>query len=832
MPEHKSNTKIIIYTRLSKSAGPRKPHNPEHVMSESAMVTILLVDDNQQNLFSLRTLLERSLTANILAVDSGSAALELILQHDIDLILLDIQMPKMDGFEVARIIRSHKRDRDIPIIFLTAVYNPGEFRQKGLEGGAIDYLIKPIDELILVNRVKAYLHLLENERVPNIDTNTRLQSEIEERRRIEAELAAANQRLQEEIARHKHTEYALRESQKMFLQLANSVREVFFVVDIPERKVIYINPAYDAIWGRSSQQLHEEVFSWFESVYPDDRARLVEAIHKQLTEQGELNEEYRIIRSYGEPRWIRTRAFPVFNDQGQMYRIAGLAEDITNRKVAEEAIQGSQANMRALLNNNLQVFILIDLNFRIRAFNTIAYEFALEFFGKTMREDALISEYFSPHDQEDFAKEFTLASSGGTVIIDRILTSLIGQQRYFQFNLVPASTEEGQVIGVCLTALDITDRKEAEIELQRAKETAELSSQAKSAFLANMSHELRTPLNVILGYTQVLKTDSTLTEAQHEAILGIHHSGKHLLLMINDVLDLSKIEAQKMELDPTVFDLPLFLDALSDIVRFRAEQSHLGFQTEIPGQLPRFVLGDEKRLRQVLLNLLSNSIKFTEKGEVTLRVTLQGEGQKTEKEGRERLCEGQDLALFCPSPFAVRLRFEVQDTGIGIPEENIDEIFLPFYQVKDTRVQVDGTGLGLSISQKLVQLMGSTISVTSQVHSGSRFWFDLDFPCYPETDNTVANTNAQECHPESHLEHLDADIPDFSFPLFPDRVTIDMLYELSRIGDIFRLQSEAKELERQNSALQPFAHYISQLAKKFMIDELQEFFRNLKEKGV
>ena len=274
--------------------------------------------------------------------------------------------------------------------------------------------------------------------------------------------------------------------------------------------------------------------------------------------------------------------------------------------------------------------------------------------------------------------------------------------------------------------------------------------------------------------------------------------------MINEVLDLSKIEAQKMELEHSVFHLQQFLDALVDIVRFRAEQKHLVFHSEIADQLPRFVEGDEKRLRQVLLNLLSNAIKFTNQGRITFRTSLVH-------------VEAQSVIF----------RFEVLDEGIGIPEEKIDEIFLPFYQVKNTQIQTEGTGLGLSISQKLVHLMGSTIHVKSQLNNGSTFWFDLNLLKYPETDNTGVNVNLQEHSTESHHEHHSPNIPDSSL-LLPPRETIELLYELSLIGDIFNLQAHVKDLERQNAAFQPFAHYISQLAKEFMLNELQEISQNSK----
>jgi len=253
---------------------------------------------------------------------------------------------------------------------------------------------------------------------------------------------------------------------------------------------------------------------------------------------------------------------------------------------------------------------------------------------------------------------------------------------------------------------DITEQWQADVATQEAREIAESANRAKSEFLANMSHELRTPLNGILGYTQILKKSANLTEQQSRGLEIIHHSGEHLLTLINDVLDLSKIEARKMELHPHEFHFSTFLENLVQMFKVRLRQD-LSFVYDPVPPLPIFVWADEKRLRQVLLNLLSNAIKFTEQGRVTFRV---------------RPVE-DDLQLDLS-----KLRFEVEDTGIGISAEQLDRIFLPFHQVAETRQQTEGTGLGLTITRQLVQLMGSDIHVKSLPGRGSTFWFDVVLP--------------------------------------------------------------------------------------------------------
>lgn len=297
----------------------------------------------------------------------------------------------------------------------------------------------------------------------------------------------------------------------------------------------------------------------------------------------------------------------------------------------------------------------------------------------------------------------------------KALTAIISIYTAFAlFYLMPQaltlpSPAQLEVINRALST-EIVERKRIEKELRVAQEVTQNSSQAKSEFLANMSHELRTPLNGILGYTQILQRTESLSEKGRKGVGIIYQCGSHLLTLINDVLDLSKIEARKLELYPVDFYLPAFIDSVTEICRIRAEQKVITFQVELDPDLPIGIHADEKRLRQVLINLLSNAIKFTNQGSVTFKVHVID--QEANANGKTDY----------------KIRFQVIDTGTGIIPEQAEKIFQPFEQVGNQKQQSEGTGLGLAISQKIVLLMDSQIQVQSILGKGSTFWFEVKLP--------------------------------------------------------------------------------------------------------
>ncbi|WP_341730685.1 response regulator [Microcoleus sp. EPA2] len=288
---------------------------------------------------------------------------------------------------------------------------------------------------------------------------------------------------------------------------------------------------------------------------------------------------------------------------------------------------------------------------------------------------------------------------------------------------------------------EICDRKQTEIALAAAKEAAEAASLAKSTFLANMSHELRTPLNGIMGYAQILQRSKDSTAKQQQDLQIIYKCSEHLLTLINDILSLSKIEANKLELNPEIFDFAEFLQEVSKIFSLKAQQKLIDFTCINLTQLPLSICADRQRLRQILINFLSNALKFTDKGSVVLKVGLKDSSpDELEIVQHEADSDRHSSGL----NHSQKMRFQIEDTGCGISPENVAKIFLPFEQVGDISRQAEGTGLGLAITKNLLSLMGSKICVESKAGVGSKFWFDLKLPVSSDLIPSISLKSTQK----------------------------------------------------------------------------------------
>lgn len=365
---------------------------------------------------------------------------------------------------------------------------------------------------------------------------------------------------------------------------------------------------------------------------------------------------------------------------------------------------------------------------------------------------------------------------------------------------MPILDQENNVLGTVGIARNVDDRKAMEEAKEKALAEAMRLATMRSEFMAKMSHELRTPLNSILGYVDVLQKDSTLVDYpdQLQKLKIVEQSGEHLLELINNILDFAKIEAGKQELHLNNVSVPAFLKNLFNIIYVRINHKAIRLLCNISPSVPEIIFVDDIRLKQVLLNLLSNAVNYTKQGEISLSVREVEQG---------------------------KIRFEVQDTGRGIKAERLDSIFLPFEQIVDKSLRTEGTGLGLAISRELVRLMGGEIYVASSEGAGSRFWFDLDVAVQSEAVCTTNGNVAKYLSPDlQNIELPNFDVIDFDDNLMlPSAQEMQVLHRLALEGHIRGIMEYVTHLVALDSNYEPFAEKLRNLALTYQSKKILEF---------
>lgn len=515
----------------------------ESIKKQDENLNILIVDDKTENLFALEKLLEKP-GRRFFKASSGKAALKMAYNTDFSLILLDVQMPEMNGFEVARILKSNPKTAKFSIIFVTAISKEEKYVLKGYDEGAIDYLFKPLDVEITKAKVSTYLKLDQQNR----------------------ELEDKNERL-ENLA-----------------SLVDNSQEITCIFNIRTFRIEEVNSTFKSMLGyEPSEVLGSTLISFFNE---EDLVETKKIVKEEIKRRSEIfSFENRIVCKNGTQKWMRWKII-VKNNKG-----FANAMDISVRKMTERK-----------LSDNLAYLVRINK------------------------------------------------------------------------------------------------------ELTEAKRVAEASVQVKQEFMANMSHEIRTPMNAIIGFTNLLlKTD--LNDDQRKQLENVKFSGENLIVIINDILDFSKIEAGKLAIEEAPFNLHEVTNNLLELMGPQVKEKGLSLELNQQEEISKYLIGDAVRLNQILLNLLSNALKFTQEGGITLSVDLMKKEDKT---------------LF--------LQFKVKDTGIGIKKEKQETIFDSFTQAEgDTTRKFGGTGLGLTIVKMLVQLMNGNVSLESEPGVGTTFIVDLPF---------------------------------------------------------------------------------------------------------
>ena len=495
-------------------------------------------------------------------------------------------------------------------------------------------------------------------------------------------------------------ELAIRESEQKFRGVFQGAEFGIAVSELKDGHIT-VNPAYCRMLGCTAEELR--FTGMFDRLtHPDDLEQDRNSFKKLVAgEIDHLHIDKRYLLRDGRLVWASVELSLLRDAAGKPQYILGLAADITERKRAEEKLRASERRLQAFIEHAPVAVAMFDRDIRYLAASrrwTTDYGFGHSDLTGLCLYDLIpnLPEKWRESHRRGLAGEKQHLGEDAWIRAD-------GAEQWVGSAVYPWSDPQGNVGGIIIAAEDITQRKQFEQQLEGAKRAAEAASAAKSTFLANMSHEIRTPLNGILGMTELV-LDTQLTEPQRENLGLVRFSADSLLAIINDILDFSKIEAGKLDIELIPFQLRDSLQQILKTCAIRAQQKGLQFAFNAPADVPDSLIGDPGRLRQVLLNLIGNAIKFTERGQILVAV-----------------------AAAFPVKGRVLLHFGVKDTGIGISPETQEKIFAAFSQADGSMARkYGGTGLGLAICLRLVEMMGGRIWVESAPEKGSVFHFTLD----------------------------------------------------------------------------------------------------------
>jgi PAS domain S-box-containing protein len=513
------------------------------------------------------------------------------------------------------------------------------------------------------------------------------------------------------ISKRLQAEAELRESEERYALVTQAMQEGIFDWNLVTG-AYYLSPRYKEIVGYREDELPNVAESFFGRIHPEDNARMAEAVERysQDLTKHRFMDELRLMHRDGTYRWVVSRGRILRDAGGEPVRIVGAIGDMTERLESAATLAASEKRLRDIIESLFGFVGLFTLDGILLECN----HGTLEASG-IQPEDILGRPFWETEgwrysrEQQDLLREMMARAAAGEVVRFETRPLIRGQfHLVVDMTLGPLRDHQGNICNIVAHGMDVTPRKQVETELLHAKEAAESASQAKSEFLANMSHEIRTPMNGIIGLTEVL-LDSSLDAEQREYLTLVQSSANSLLTIINDILDVSRIEAGKLRLEVCEFALrDVVLDTLRGL-RVSAEAKGLSLNSDFDTGVPSVVRGDPGRLRQVLINLIGNAIKFTAYGQVSIAI--------------ERAADSADT-----------LHFSVRDTGIGIPADKQAIIFDAFTQVDGSFTRrFGGTGLGLAIASRLVGMMDGRIWVESKESEGSTFHFTarLDPPGAP-----------------------------------------------------------------------------------------------------